>query len=53
MGERLDYRLRKELWWYTENRISVRFEYEWRDADNPSQGMRTHVMNIGNLTITV
>jgi len=42
MGERLDYRLRKELWWYTENRISVRFEYEWRDADNPSQGMRTH-----------
>jgi hypothetical protein len=22
--------------------ISVRFEYEWRDADNPSQWMRTH-----------
>jgi len=20
----------------------VRFEYEWRDADNPSQWMRTH-----------
>lgn len=29
----LDYRLRKELWAYTGNRISVRFEYEWHDAD--------------------
>ncbi|RSS60752.1 nuclear transport factor 2 family protein [Streptomyces sp. WAC06614] len=28
----LDYRLRKELWAYTGNRISVRFAYEWRDA---------------------
>jgi nuclear transport factor 2 (NTF2) superfamily protein len=28
----LDYRLRKELWSYTGNRISVRFEYESRDA---------------------
>jgi nuclear transport factor 2 (NTF2) superfamily protein len=28
----LDYRLRKELWAYTGNRISVRFEYESRDA---------------------
>ncbi|WP_327068216.1 nuclear transport factor 2 family protein [Kitasatospora sp. NBC_01250] len=28
----LDYRLRKELWAYTGNRISVRFEYEWHDA---------------------
>lgn len=28
----LDYRLMKELWAYTENRISVRFEYEWHDA---------------------
>ena len=26
-----DYRLRKELWAYTENRIAVRFEYEWHD----------------------
>ncbi|MEU3725522.1 DUF1348 family protein, partial [Streptomyces sp. NPDC031705] len=25
----LDYRLRKELWAYTGNRISVRFTYEW------------------------
>src|SRR4051794_18382491 len=28
----LDYRLRKELWSYTGNRISVRFEYECHDA---------------------
>ncbi len=31
----------KELWSYTENRISVRFEYEWRDAET-DQWMRTH-----------
>jgi nuclear transport factor 2 (NTF2) superfamily protein len=29
----LDYRLRKELWCFTDNRISVRFEYESRDAE--------------------
>ncbi|KOG87190.1 nuclear transport factor 2 family protein [Streptomyces varsoviensis] len=28
----LDYRLRKELWAYTDDRIAVRFEYEWHDA---------------------
>jgi len=28
----LDYRLKKELWCYTGNRISVRFEYVWHDA---------------------
>jgi nuclear transport factor 2 (NTF2) superfamily protein len=27
----LGYRLMKELWCYGENRISVRFEYEWHD----------------------
>ena len=27
----LDYRLQKELWTFTGNRISVRFEYEWHD----------------------
>ena len=41
-SKELDYRLMKELWCYTGNRISVRFEYEWRDADNPIQWMRTH-----------
>jgi nuclear transport factor 2 (NTF2) superfamily protein len=29
----LDYRLMKELWSYQDNRISVRFEYESRDAE--------------------
>ena len=38
----LDYHLMKELWSFTSNRISVRFEYEWRDADNLTQWMRTH-----------
>jgi nuclear transport factor 2 (NTF2) superfamily protein len=28
----LDYRLIKELWAFTENRIAVRFAYEWHDA---------------------
>ena len=28
----LDYRLKKELWAFTGNRIAVRFEYEWHDA---------------------
>jgi len=27
----LDYRLKKELWSFTDHRISVRFEYEWHD----------------------
>jgi nuclear transport factor 2 (NTF2) superfamily protein len=27
----LDYRLIKELWAFTGNRIAVRFAYEWRD----------------------
>jgi len=37
----LDYKLMKELWTYTDNRISVRFEYEWRNADT-GQWFRTH-----------
>jgi nuclear transport factor 2 (NTF2) superfamily protein len=28
----LDYVLRKQLWAFTENRIAVRFQYEWHDA---------------------
>ena len=36
----LDYRLRKELWCFTDNRISVRFEYEWHD--DRGQWFRTH-----------
>ncbi len=37
----LDYLLEKQLWSFTDNRISVRFEYEWRDADS-GQWYRTH-----------
>lgn len=29
----LDYKLKKELWAFTDNRIAVRFEYEWHDKD--------------------
>jgi nuclear transport factor 2 (NTF2) superfamily protein len=29
----LDYRLRKNLWSFTEDRIAVRFQYEWHDTD--------------------
>lgn len=29
----LDYKLKKELWGWRENRMAVRFEYEWHDAD--------------------
>lgn len=39
-SKELDYRLMKELWAFTDNRISVRFEYEWRDA--AGQWYRTH-----------
>jgi uncharacterized protein len=28
----LDYTLKKELWGFRENRMAVRFEYEWRNA---------------------
>ncbi len=36
----LDYRLKKELWSFTDNRISVRFEYEWHD--HSGQWFRSH-----------
>jgi nuclear transport factor 2 (NTF2) superfamily protein len=31
-AKELDYRLKKELWGFRDNRIAVRFEYEWHDA---------------------
>ncbi len=37
----LHYRLMKELWAYTDNRISVRFEYEWQHAES-GRWFRTH-----------
>ena len=36
----LDYRLEKNLWCFTQNRIAVRFEYESRDVDG--QWWRSH-----------
>jgi uncharacterized protein len=36
----LGYRLMKELWAFTDNRISVRFEYEWHDESG--QWYRAH-----------
>ncbi len=32
-SKELGYRLRKELWGFRDNRIAVRFEYEWHDAE--------------------
>jgi nuclear transport factor 2 (NTF2) superfamily protein len=29
----LDYKLKKELWCFTENKIAVTFEYEWHDQN--------------------
>jgi len=37
----LHYRLMKELWAYTDNQISVRFEYEWQHS-RTGQWYRTH-----------
>ena len=35
-----EYRLKKELWCFLENRIAVRFEYEWHD--NKGQWYRSY-----------
>ena len=40
-AKELHYKLMKELWAFTNNRISVRFEYEWQDADT-GLWFRTH-----------
>ena len=37
----LHYKLMKELWAFTDNKISVRFEYEWQYAKT-GQWFRTH-----------
>lgn len=36
----LDYRLKKTLWAFTDNRVAVRFEYEWHD--DSGQWFRSH-----------
>lgn len=33
-AKEIDYRLIKELWAFHQNRIAVRFQYEWHDAAN-------------------
>ena len=38
----MDYRLIKELWAFTDNRIAVRFAYEWHDDSN------NHFRSYGN-----
>jgi nuclear transport factor 2 (NTF2) superfamily protein len=45
-----DYRLIKELWAFRENRIAVRFAYEWRDqAGNGSGPMGTRTGSSTNM----
>ena len=39
-AKELDYRLKKELWCFMENKIAVRFEYEWHD--NSGQWFRSY-----------
>jgi uncharacterized protein len=36
----LDYRLKKQLWCFMDNKIAVRFEYEWHD--DSGQWFRSH-----------
>ena len=31
-AKELDYKLKKQLWGFRENRMAVQFEYEWHDA---------------------
>ena len=40
-AKELHYRSRKELWAFGDNRISVRFEYEWQDSTS-GQWFRSH-----------
>lgn len=61
----LDYRLIKELWAFTENRIAVRFAYEWHDNSGnwyrsygnenwefaPSGHMQKRIASINDLSI--
>jgi nuclear transport factor 2 (NTF2) superfamily protein len=62
----LDYKLRKELWGFRENRMAVKFQYEWHDADGrwcrsfgnelwefaPSGLMQRREASINDLAIT-
>jgi len=46
----LDYRLIKEIWAFRENRIAVRFAYEWQD--DSGNWFRSYGTRIGNSTRT-
>ena len=46
-----DYRLIKELWAYTDNRIAVRFAYEWPETQG--NGFAPMATKIGNSTSMV
>lgn len=64
-AKELDYRLVKEIWAFTENRIGVRFAYEWHDASgqwfrsygnenwefNEQGEMQTRIASINDLAI--
>ena len=43
-----DYRLRKQLWAFSDDRIAVRFEYESRDVDG--RWWRSHGNEMGEFT---
>ena len=45
-NKELDYRLIKELWAFADNRIAVRFAYEWHD--DSGNWFRSYVTRIGN-----
>jgi uncharacterized protein len=44
-AKEIDYRLIKELWAFTENRIAVRFAYEW--YDDSGQWSRSYGRELG------
>jgi Protein of unknown function (DUF1348) len=48
-AKELDYRLIKELWAFTENRIAVRFAYEWLRAMTSSRP--THSVSVDEVTL--
>lgn len=45
----LDYKLKKELWGFRENRMAVRFEYKWRDLQG--RWYRSYGNELWNLTV--
>ena len=47
-SKELDYRLIKELWAFTDNRIAVRFAYEWHDDAELKNGKTQWFRSYGN-----